>query len=580
MRKLFLFLLLTLNIQMFNTVYSRGEKILSYSLDSLLVTLTHSESMLFKDYTANDFGIEEFATVECLNDAYRVVTREIVDNSMNIKSKEQYDFYNMINVDDYHCVLEIKLFEPSIEMLETIENELKTNSIIKDVEKNYYITLDAIDYEEGSNKSVPTQSAYDEMNIDDAIAAYNNISNTTKVNVCILDTGVMSSHEDFNYVDQNDPSNDYCVVDIQNSYDFINNSGYTTQVFDSIDHGTGIAGIIGAIQNNGVGIDGICSKANIISYKVHQNDCESGLISNCISALNRALSYSTTNTIPIQLFNCSFNFSSYSSSLESAMRYYPGLFVCSAGNTYLDLEATPSYPACFNIPNLLCVGALKDDCNIWIEEGPNNEVLAGSNYGNYVNLYAFGHNVYTLSRNGVSSYMYSSGTSLACPYVTGAVSLLLSMGLDIYEAKQTIISSVVPNYTSLSSPIVNVYSWSNPSNVHSSHSCSHVNTITDLVLRHSSMKCSGCDYLCYFDNQVEQSYTVKRHYFYCEECGAYYNDSHKYEYLDLGLYDGHNKYCKHCSYYIIQNHNWIYDGLFYICSGCGSETTFLPIIHD
>ena len=564
---------------LFNII-SAPKNTIDYSLDSLIVTLTHEESMKFKDYNSNDFGIEAYATIECINGAYSRITYNLCNGLMDYKSEEQEKFFSKINPEYYYKILKINLFEQNADTLGFVEELLLSNPIVENVDKNYYINLN---YNETFlNEKVYSQrslqiNVMESMKIIEARTAYNNSSTTSPVNVCILDSGVMSNHEDFNYIDLVNPLNNYCVVDVDNSYDFISNSSYTSEVVDSTNHGTAIAGIIAAIQNNDAGIDGICNKANIISYKVHQNDSEPGLISNCITAIDRALFYSEMNTIPIQLFNCSFNFYSYSNSLESAMRYYPGLFVCSAGNAYLDLEATPSYPACFDNPNILCVGALTNSGYLWIgESNYYDNIQDGSNYGTPVDFYALGSDVYSLSNTSTNSYGLFTGTSFACPYVTGAAALLISQGYDPYEAKQTLLNTKVNNLVSPSYKIVNIYSWSNTNLIHT-HNLGHYNALSDLVLKHKSLYCSVCGLYYFSVVQTEISYTNTSHTFYCSMCENNYNDTHKYEYLDVGD-AGHKKYCKHCQYYKIVNHIWQnYPFGGYICSICGHIT---GLIHD
>lgn len=105
------------------------------------------------------------------------------------------------------------------------------------------------------------------------------------------------------------------------------------------------------------------------------------------------------------------------------------LFVAAAGNNGLNADSRPFYPASYgaapyNLANVISVGASnnKDQKPSW------------SNYGaKSVDLFAPGDNIYRTPPN--SGYGAKSGTSMACPYVSGACALVWSYNLALdYQA--------------------------------------------------------------------------------------------------------------------------------------------------
>ena len=53
--------------------------------------------------------------------------------------------------------------------------------------------------------------------------------------------------------------------------------------------------------------------------------------------------------------------SRYNAALYTAIESFSGLFVCAAGNETLNIDETPVYPASYQLPNLISVGASRDD---------------------------------------------------------------------------------------------------------------------------------------------------------------------------------------------------------------------------
>ena len=239
------------------------------------------------------------------------------------------------------------------------------------------------------------------------------------VYVGVIDTGI-ASHPDL-------------VGNVVNGYDFTRNEPtyYWLQEGPYFSHGTGVAGVIGAVGNNGVGISGVNMRVKLVP-----------LITNSANTLIAAINYATTNGIKI--LNASF-VTDYQSAVEQQINNYNGLIVCSAGNEAENLDTFPKYPACYNADNIISVGATKE----------NKNPRASTNYSTtHVDLMAPGEDVYTtyLNENRDYIYDYRSGTSISSPLVAGVASLLLSYNPSLTSAQlKHYILSTVTTSTALTS---------------------------------------------------------------------------------------------------------------------------------
>ena len=86
-----------------------------------------------------------------------------------------------------------------------------------------------------------------------------------------------------------------------------------------------------------------------------------------------------------------------------------GLVIFAAGNDNLDLEWYPAY-----YPRVMAVGAVDH----------NNDPASFTNYGDWVDIAAPGVDILSTYRN--NGYGLLSGTSMACPHVSGVAALIAS----------------------------------------------------------------------------------------------------------------------------------------------------------
>lgn len=184
---------------------------------------------------------------------------------------------------------------------------------------------------------------------------------------------------------------------------------------DDLSHGTHCAGTIGAVGNNGVGITGVNWSIKIMALKFISSS-GSGSTSGAIAAIQYAIKMKQKGASVIATSN-SWGGGSYSSSLESAINSANNagiLFIASAGNSAINADATPRYPASYDLPNVLSVAATDD----------NDNLASFSNYGaTSVDLGAPGVSINSTVPGG---YGYKSGTSMAAP-MCRALSVLLML---------------------------------------------------------------------------------------------------------------------------------------------------------
>ncbi len=277
----------------------------------------------------------------------------------------------------------------------------------------------------------PTQGADIDV---DGPEAWDHGTGSSTVVIADIDEGVDVTHPDLaanawtnpgetagNGVD--DDGNGF--VDDVNGWDFLNDDPSVfdgaSDTTDSTDfHGTHTGGTIGAVGNNGIGVAGVCWNVRIMSLKFLQFQ---GTTEDAIAAVDYAVMMKQRG-VNIRAINASWGGSNYSSGLYTAIQSAGAadiLFCASAGNGGADgvgddNDAFPSYPASYDLPNIISVAS-------WTRY---DQLSSFSNYGaTTVDIAAPGSLIASTGPNG--HYYFSSGTSMAAPHVTGSVGLLASI---------------------------------------------------------------------------------------------------------------------------------------------------------
>ncbi|MGJ3242345.1 MAG: immunoglobulin domain-containing protein [Opitutales bacterium] len=233
--------------------------------------------------------------------------------------------------------------------------------------------------------------------------------------VAVVDSGMRTSHNDLRDNLWQNPSesadgidNDgNGIVDDVNGFNAISGSG---DPFDSDGHGTHVGGIIGASGNNDTGISGVAWSVDLMPLKFIGN----GTGSNADSI--RAVNYARSEGADI--INASYGGPSFSISSRNAIEAAGStgiLFVAAAGNETTNNDNVPSYPASYDLPNLVAVASTT----------PGDNLSGFSNYGEQtVTLGAPGSGILSTYNASDSSYRELSGTSMAAPVVSGILALL------------------------------------------------------------------------------------------------------------------------------------------------------------
>lgn len=243
--------------------------------------------------------------------------------------------------------------------------------------------------------------------------AWTYTTGSPRIIVGVTDSGIDHNHPDLH-------GNMWISPDGLNGRNFFNTN---QNIGDTTGHGTHVAGTIGAVGNNFIGITGICWNVKIASLRI-------GHIYMSLSAAIGAIHYANMHNITI--LNNSWGGDYYSPLLKFAIEQYNGLFIASAGNDALDSDYFPDYPASYDSENIISVAATD----------ANDSLTPFSNYGvRSIDIAAPGIDIFSTSLN--NGYDYQSGTSMAAPHVAGAAALLKSYIPDLtsLEIKDIILSS-------------------------------------------------------------------------------------------------------------------------------------------
>jgi subtilisin family serine protease len=255
----------------------------------------------------------------------------------------------------------------------------------------------------------------------DAENAWNLTTGDSSVVVAVIDTGIDYTHLDLaantfsnNLECSGTPSSDddyNGYVDDCHGYDFVNNDGNPV---DDHNHGTHVAGTIGAVGNNGLGVVGVNWNVKIMACKF-LNASGSGSTAGAISCMDYVKTMKGRD-VNIVATNNSWGGGGFSQSLLDAITAHRDLgilFIAAAGNSSSNNDSGNYYPANYDAANLIAVAATTR----------TDAKASFSSYGRHsVHLGAPGEQILSTTRN--NTYSTFNGTSMATPHVTGVAALV------------------------------------------------------------------------------------------------------------------------------------------------------------
>jgi subtilisin family serine protease len=186
----------------------------------------------------------------------------------------------------------------------------------------------------------------------------------------------------------------------------------------SPEHGTHVAGIIGAIRNNNIGVNGIASAVKIMVVRTVPDGDEYD------KDVANAIRYAVDNGA--RVINMSFgkDLSPGKKVIDEAMSYAASkdvLLVHAAGNDSKNIDKGGNYPNKF-------INGTNNRIPGWLEVGANSSSGDAGRFSNYgrktVDLFAPGVNIYSTVPG--DAYKNENGTSMAAPMVSGVAAILRS----------------------------------------------------------------------------------------------------------------------------------------------------------
>lgn len=209
------------------------------------------------------------------------------------------------------------------------------------------------------------------------------------------------------------------------------------------DHGTHVAGIIGANRKNEIGINGVADNVRIMSIRVVPDGDERD------KDVANGIRYAVDNGAKIVNMSFGKGYVSNKKIVDEAIQYamdHDVLLIHAAGNDSKDIDINPNYPTKYFTDE---DNAITGEATNWITVGATSwkvgdQLLANfSNYGyKTVDVFAPGVEIYSTMPN--NKYKNQQGTSMAAPVVSGLAAIIRSYypELTAQEVKDIIMNSV------------------------------------------------------------------------------------------------------------------------------------------
>ena len=381
------------------------------------------------DVFASEINEENISIIDINNDfaddRVLVVMNDSYGNGASFYSMNPFDAYRCSNVKDltiYPGENDVKPLDESsrlnINKVFCLELENSTKEYVLEVIESLNERDDVLyagpDYKISLEMATNDTSAAHQWAIEklQLSNAWEMTTGNLEILVGVIDSGIDGTHPDL----ADSIVNELCR-------DFSTGEEIEVSVpTDMHGHGTHVAGIIGAIGDNQLGVAGTCWNVGLVSLRIFDSEGD-GFSSYCAEAIKYA------NQKGINVLNLSAGWRTsndrYDLALDTVISQYEGLIFCAAGNKSEDNDGiNPIYPASYDLGNIVSVGAINKydgHCSF-------------SNYGEEsVDIYAPGYDIISTyptsmcingthddeTRHASNGYHWINGTSMATPYENG-----------------------------------------------------------------------------------------------------------------------------------------------------------------
>ena len=285
------------------------------------------------------------------------------------------------------------------------------------------------------------------------------------VTVAVVDSGVDLSHPDlqanlvpgatFTGCTRQNPApcgnGDYRGPDGQNNAD---------------EHGTHVAGIIAAIDNNGIGVAGVAPDARIMPVKVLEDG--TGSFAEIAAGIRWAADHGA-EVVNLSLGSRpgvqALTLTGLETSVTDAIAYANSkgvAVIAAAGNSATPICNTPAWEN-----GAICVASTdRNEVKSWFSELPNKpDLKAVTGPGGAGLLFCEDDIVSTVPQGtgraacGLSNYDYYAGTSMATPHVAGVAALLFAQGRTLANVEDALLDTSRQPLTSVTGVYSPVYGW-------------------------------------------------------------------------------------------------------------------------